>query len=63
MTTPPEDPAPNSDDLLRAAAWLEEQADEADSIARMLSADTSSTKEARLTRQTAGWLRSQAHAQ
>lgn len=60
MTARHEVLAPNSDDLLRAAGWLEEQADEADSVAAVFSGGRSSTIEAKLTRQTAAWLRSMA---
>lgn len=60
MTTPQPAPAPSPDDLLRAAAWLEEQADEADNTASVLSGERSFTAEASRTRQTAAWLRDQA---
>lgn len=60
MTTPQHAPTPNRDDLLRAAAWLEDQADEADSAASVLSGEHSFTAEAFRTRQTAAWLRGQA---
>lgn len=60
MTTTP-DAAPNNADLLRAAAWLEDQADEADAVARAFTDHRVSTAEAALTRQTAAWLRQQAH--
>lgn len=54
-------PRPNSDDLLRAAAWLDEQADEADAVAGTLSAGgQGTTQEGHRTRKTAEWLRDQA---
>lgn len=50
---------PNNDDLLRAASWLEDQADEADAVADAFTGDRVSTAEATQTRQTATWLRHQ----
>lgn len=60
MTTQQHAPAPNPDDLLRAAAWLEDQADEANGAASAFSGERSFTAEAARTRQTAAWLRDQA---
>lgn len=60
MTTPQPAPAPNPDDLLRAAAWLEDQADETDNTASVLTGEPSFTAEASRTRQTAAWLRHRA---
>lgn len=60
MTTPQPAPTPNRDDLLRAAAWLEDQADESDDTASVFTGERSSTTEAFRTRETAAWLRSQA---
>ena len=41
--------------LLRAAAWLEDQADEADSVASVFSGECSFTAEGSRTRQAAAW--------
>lgn len=60
MTAPEHEPAPDRDDLLRAAAWLEDQADEADSTASTLAGMNQFTAEAFRARQTAAWLREQA---
>lgn len=60
MTSHPDAPAPNNDDLVRAAAWLDDQADEADAVARTFTDNYVPTTEGTLTRQTAVWLRNQA---
>lgn len=55
-----ETPVPHGDDLMRAAAWLEDQADEANAVAGALSGQRTLTTEADRTRETAAWLRRQA---
>lgn len=52
-------PTPNTDDLLRAAAWLEDQADEADAVASVFTGKRDTTVEGARTRDTAAWLRRQ----